>query len=259
MNTETLKSGIYQGTVRHRRFQPKGHEFTYSVFMMYLDLEELDVVFSLNRFWSMKPWRLARFNRNDYFGDPNINLDSAIKTLVNDRIGRSIDGPIRMLTNLRYFGFIINPITIYYCFDKGEQLQAMVLEVTNTPWKERIQYVLDCDPRAKTQRIEFNKSMHVSPFHPMHHVYDWASSTPDQKIAVHMKNRELNDDQKIVFDATLSLTRTEITTSALTKILIQHPFMTMKVGLSIYWQALKIAVKGIPFYSHPDNEELKKP
>lgn len=258
MQTEKLASGIYQGKVRHRRFQPKGHEFKYAVFMMYLDLDELETVFSLNRFWSTKSWRLARFNRSDYYGDPTQPLKTEIHSLVVKRIGRSVSGSVRMLTNLRYFGFIINPITIYYCFDENESLQAMVLEVTNTPWNERIQYVLDCDPADKTQRIKFNKEMHVSPFHPMQHFYDWASSTPSQKIAVHMKNREIDNEQQVVFDATLSLTRSEITTTSLAKILMKHPFMTMKVGAGIYWQALKIILKGIPFYSHPRDEAIEK-
>jgi len=253
MNINKLKSGIYQGTVKHRRFTPKSHEFQYSVFMMYLDLNELDTVFSLNRFWSKKSWNLAYFNRNDYLGDTTKSLEQCIRARLAIDIDRSIQGPIRVLTNLRYFGFIINPITIYYCFDEDEKLQAMVLEVTNTPWKERVQYVLDCDPTNHTQRIKFEKSMHVSPFHPMSHFYDWRSSTPDKRLTVHMKNKEIGEGEAIVFDATLSLQRTEITSGSLGGILLKHPFMTMKVGFGIYWQALKIAMKGIPFYSHPKN------
>lgn len=249
--TKTLHSAIYQGKVRHRRFAPKHHAFQYSVFMMYLDLDELETVFSQSRFWSLNRWNLASFRRSDYFAPDEISLKGAIQTLVANKLKREIHGPVRMLTNVRYFGFIINPITVYYCFNEAEKLDAMVLEVTNTPWQERIQYVLDCDPSNKTQRIPFNKNMHVSPFHPMEHFYDWASSTPAKKIGVHMKNKELAGENATVFDATLALVRTEITPRSLTGILIKYPFMTAKVAWGIYWQALKIIVKGIPFYSHP--------
>ncbi|TBR38449.1 DUF1365 domain-containing protein [Marinomonas agarivorans] len=255
-NTAPLKSAIYQGKVRHRRFFPKHHAFKYSVFMMYLDLDELETVCSLSPFWSLNRRNIAAFKRTDYYGADNYDLKTAIQHLATEKTGRTITGPVRMLTNLRYFGFIINPITIYYCFNETETLEAMVLEVTNTPWKERIQYVLDCDPAVKTQRKIFNKAMHVSPFHPMEHTYDWASTTPNKKIGVHMKNKELTEGNRVVFDATLSLSRIEITSSSLAKILLKYPFMTMKVGWSIYWQALKIVLKGIPFYSHP---KVKKP
>ena len=184
-------SAIYHGMVRHRRFTPRSHAFRYRVFMMYFDLDELDDVLAMSPWWSMKSWSLARFSRKDYFGDESLSIKQAVLSEVNERLGLSLSGSVRMLTNCRYFGFIINPITIYYCFDESEQLQAMLLEVTNTPWNEKIPYVLKCDPSDQMQRIQFNKAMHVSPFHPMEHFYDWRSNVPNKKLAVHMQNKEL--------------------------------------------------------------------
>ncbi|MCZ2721307.1 DUF1365 domain-containing protein [Marinomonas sp. 15G1-11] len=253
-----LKSGIYHGWVRHRRYSPKRHDFKYRVFMMYLDLDELDKVFALSSWWSKKSWHFARFKRSDYLGDPKQSLSESVRHKVKTQLGVDVDGPIRLLTNLRYFGFIINPISVYYCFDKADLLQAMVLEVTNTPWGEKVQYVLRCDPNTHKQRITFNKEMHVSPFHPMSHFYDWRSNVPKTKIAIHMENKNAlstNELAKnsVVFDATLSLQREEISSTSLRRILLQYPFMTLKVVLSIYWQALKIWKKGIPVQDHPNS------
>lgn len=243
-------SAIYHGTVRHRRFAPRHHTFRYSAFMMYFDLDELDDVMAMSRWWSFKAWSLARFERSDYFGDNAVSIKSAVLSEVNNRLNLDLSGPVRMLTNCRYFGFIINPITIYYCFDERNQLQAMLLEVTNTPWNEKVAYVLRCDPEKRTQRITFNKEMHVSPFHPMEHFYDWRSNQPSQKLAVHMQNKELVGES-LVFDATLSLTRMPLTSTSMAKVLFTYPVMTMKVAYGIYWQALKIWMKKIPFHSHP--------
>ncbi|TYL46704.1 DUF1365 domain-containing protein [Marinomonas sp. IMCC 4694] len=243
-------SAIYHGTVRHRRFAPRAHGFRYSVFMMYFDLDELDRVMAMSRWWSLKSSALARFDRGDYFGDNAIAIKDAVLSEVNNRLDLALSGPVRMLTNCRYFGFIINPITIYYCFDEQNQLQAMLLEVTNTPWKEKVAYVLRCDPEKRTQRMTFNKEMHVSPFHPMEQFYDWRSNQPNQKLAVHMQNKELVGES-LVFDATLSLTRRPLTAASMARVLFTYPVMTLKVACGIYWQALKIWMKKIPFHSHP--------
>ena len=156
-----MHSAIYKGSLRHRRFYPQEHKFSYQVFMMYLDLAELETVFKLSPWWSQKPWRPARFERGDFLGDPGVPLDEAVRKRIFEETGEWHNGPIRMLSNLRYFGFVMNPITCYYCFDENENLTTIVPEVTNTPWKERQSYVLKCDPDKRIQRIYFQKEMHV--------------------------------------------------------------------------------------------------
>ena len=247
-----MHSAIYQGWLRHRRFYPLAHAFSYQIFMMYLDLSELDSVLSLSPWWSDKRWRPARFERSDFFGDPSIALDEAIRNRVYEASGERPGGPIRMLANLRYFGFNMNPITNYYCFDNNENLTTIVSEVTNTPWKERISYVLKCDPASRIQRLSFQKQMHVSPFNPMDMSYRWTSNKPSAILSLNLETLRGGERH---MDATMALKRREINAASLANILIQHPWMTAKVVSAIYWQALKLTIKRAPFYDHPQYSE----
>lgn len=253
MVESNLNSAIYRGHVRHRRFKPKQNCFKYSVFMMYLDLSETDQVLKLSPFWSRKWWAPARFKRSDYFGDSSSSLYDRVQQHVEANSNTKIDGKICLLTNLRYFGFIINPISIFYCFNNEDKLAALLLEVTNTPWGETHRYVLECDPDKQIHAQQFDKEMHVSPFQPMNIFYDWKSNLPAEKLSVHMQNYLRKEtENEFIFDATLTLDRLAISTASLNKIILLYPFMTLKVFATIYWQALKLYVKRIPFINHPD-------
>lgn len=216
--------------------------------MMYLDLDELDSVLSLSPWWSTKKWRPARFERSDFLGDSAVSLDTAIRNRIHEATGEPFTGSIRMLANLRYFGFNMNPITSYYCFDERENLTTIVSEVTNTPWKERKSYVLKCDATKRIQNLSFQKELHVSPFNPMNMTYRWTSNNPSKILSL---NLETQIDGERQMDATMALKRQEINSSSLAGILLRHPWMTAKVASSIYWQALKLGIKKAPFYDHP--------
>ena len=220
--------------------------------MMYIDLDELETVMNLSPWWSTKSWRPARFERSDFHGDPSIPLDAAIRNRIYQETGDWHDGPIRMLANLRYFGFNMNPITCYYCFDNDEQLSTIVAEVTNTPWKERQSYVLPCDPDSRIQKISFAKAMHVSPFNPMDMTYQWSSNKPESMLSLNLET--IRDGDRHV-DATLAMKRCDLDADSLAGILVQYPWMTAKVLTSIYWQALKLGIKRVPFYNHPQDPE----
>jgi len=254
--SENFASAIYSGKVRHRRLSPKVHEFEYDVFMMYLDTGEIESIFSLSKFWSLKKFAPVQFKRSDFHIDNESSnppsVDESVRNSVQAKTGVRPTGPIRMLVNLRYWGFNMNPISTYYCFDNaGENVTAILAEVHNTPWNERHAYVLAGDDFAKKQRINFNKEFHVSPFNPIEMEYQWYSTTPNKTLTLHLENWK---DNKKVMDATMTLAREEISKTSLNKILIRFPWMTVKVVSAIYWQALKLWWKGVPIFNHVDKQ-----
>jgi uncharacterized protein len=248
-----MNSCFYEGQVRHRRFTPKPHAFDYRIFYVYLDLDELETVFSQRWFWSTKKMAPARFCRADHLGDKGLPLKQAVADAVEQQTGVRPQGPIRLLTHLRYFGFVFNPVSFYYCFDTtGTKLETIVAEVNNTPWGEQHIYVLPQNQntgRARHARFALAKEFHVSPFMPMDMHYNWALTTPEQQLGVHMQN--YHADTKI-FDATLALHQKSINAKNCASMLLRYPLMTVTVITAIYLQALKLLFKGTPVYDHPE-------
>lgn len=254
---DLLHNGIYQGLVRHRRFSPKARTFSYKVFMVYLDLQTLDDVFSNSPWWSQKKFSLAWFRRKDYFDGGQKPLYESVRDFVYEQTGQRLSGPIRMLTNLRYFGFIINPITCYYCFDEsGKELQTLVAEVTNTPWRQRCLYVLNQDSQGgvkkrKRQVYHFDKAMHVSPFQPMGLDYSLSTRAPRKNLVVHIDVND-SDSSDTVLDATLVLKHRVMDRKNMNRFIFRYPWMTLKVAGAIYWQALKLWLNKFHYFSNPD-------
>ena len=255
-----MNSCLYFGRVSHRRHggqeDPVSNAFEYRMFMVCLDLAELDTVFRGRWLWSTRRRTLAWLRRADHLGDPAQSLDEAVRALVAERTGRRPAGPIRLLAHLRYFGHCFNPVSFYYCYDaSGERVDTIVAEVNNTPWGERHCYVLPRDEatlRGPSQQFELDKVFHVSPFLPMETRYQWRFSEPGERLLVYLRNEQHG---RHAFDATLTLERREISGPSLAGALLRFPFMTLRVVWLIYWQALKLKLKGAVFYNHPAKRE----
>lgn len=222
---------------------------------MYIDLEELSVAFAGTPLWSARRPTLAWFRRSDYHGNSSQSLSQAIRETVFEHTGKRPKGPIRMLTHVRTFGHYFNPVTFYYCFDQsGYQLEAVMAEVTNTPWHERHCYIVDHRTESGNIRQSLSKAFHVSPFMDMNVDYDLSFNTPDSHI--HVKMSSYSNDARI-FQAALSLKRKSITPADLNLLLVSYPLMTLRVVAAIYWQALLLKLKRTPFYKHPKKRKLK--
>ena len=253
-----MESSIYEGTIRHRRFRPATNSFRYRVFFMYLDLAELPEVFNCHPLWSAKQFNIAWFRRSDHFGDPAVSLEEAVRDLVAKETGNRPAGPIRLLTHLRYFGYCFNPASFYYCFDpSGESVEAIIVEIHNTPWGEVHCYVLPAlrseHPHQNWRRYRFEKVFHVSPFIDMDIHYDWRFRLPGERLNVHMIDFEQGSK---LFDASLALHRRELNHKSLSRVLLQYPLITAKVVFLIYWQSLRLLVKKVPFFTHPRKRRL---
>jgi DUF1365 family protein len=244
-------SALYDGWIAHRRHQPVEHSFRYRHAMLLLDLDELPGVLDVHPLYSARRPALAWFRRTDHFGRADRPLADCARELVAERTGTAPAGPVRLLTTLRTFGHAFNPVSFLYCLDAGgERVEAVVAEVTNTPWRERHAYVLDRPADgAHGMHDTVDKAFHVSPFIGMEGRYDWRVSEPGERLSVRIDERD--PDGARLFDATLSLERHELTRAALTRALVRFPAVSLRVLGLIYWNALRLKLAGAPYHPHP--------
>jgi hypothetical protein len=266
------ESAIYEGWVRHRRFEPVEHSFRYRFFLAYLDLAELPEVLDPFPLHSARRRAPARFRRADYLGDPGRPLAECVREVVADSGAPRPTGPIRLLTGLRYLGHCFNPVSFYYCFDPtGRRVHSVVAEVENIPWGERHAYVLDRGDREGTVLAdELDKNHHVSPLMGMDQTYSFRASEPGERLQVHIESRPREtaaatgdpsaaDGARRVaktFDATLSLHRRELSRPLTLSLLARYPAMSLQVVAKIYAQAARLKLKGARYYSHPGEAEV---
>jgi DUF1365 family protein len=240
-------SPIFFGKVRHRRSVQKSHSFSYQVHMFYFNIAELEATFKPFPWISVEKFNLFSFYRKNYLGNKKLSLDQAAREVVREKLGFTPQGKIFLLTNLSCLGYCVNPISLYFVFkENSEELELILAEVTNTPWGESHVYVLHDLTRIKNRiyRARFKKELHVSPFLTMNYDYQMHVKLHDNKLFFHVDSFQKNEKH---FDATLSLQAPDSTL----KWAWWHPFMTLKVTLGIYWQALRLFFKRVTFYSHP--------
>jgi hypothetical protein len=240
-------SAIYSGRLEHHRRQPRAHRFAYHQRLFYLDLDELDGLLARSWLWRRGAFWPVSFHRADYLGDATVPLKQAVLDRVHAKLGRRPQGPVRMLTHLRTFGYAFNPVTFYYCFaPDGVTLQALAAEITNTPWQERHTYVIPADTGGASG--SFDKAFHVSPFFGMDQSYRWTFTPPAERLAVTMVNLE---DGREVFSASLKMRRLPLTSATLAGVMVRQPLAPLGVVAAIYWQALRLRLKRTPYVEHP--------
>ncbi|MBM4005459.1 MAG: DUF1365 domain-containing protein [Planctomycetes bacterium] len=247
-----MQSCIYHGTVAHQRFEPVTHRFSYKLYMLYLDLDELPGLVGRGKTISGSRFGLASFLRGDHLFDRERPLADEVRERVARQTGIACRGPIRLLTQLRYFGYYMSPLNLFYCLREcGTRVEAVVAEVNNTPWNERHCYLLwdgNREPEDSGMRFIHPKDFHVSPFMDMDLEYDWRLSPPDASLKVCLANRRAG---KTLFTASMNLERRELSRSALRRMSLRFPVMTARISAAIYLQALRLWWKKCPFYAHP--------
>lgn len=237
-----IESGIYQGLVTHRRFSPVSHEFCYKISMILFDLDESTSLLSKVKL------KFLSFDQSKYLENcKGETLKQRVLSNVSEKLLLDGTEKVYLLTQLKSLGILFNPVSFYYVYNKKGL--SMLAEVNNTPWLETHTYTL-VEPikSGAYYQYDFSKEFHVSPFLSMDFTYKLKANLPDDKLFVHMENWK-NDDK--AFDATLALKKLSWSQNNIDKVFLKHPFSTIKVIASIYWEVLKIYLKGNPFYSHP--------
>jgi len=245
-----MRPAIYRGHVRHRRFSPSTHEFTYPLFMVFLDIDRIPALMDTSAFTAYDRWAWASFEERDHFGDPSLPLRRRLEADAQANGVNLPDGPVYLLTHLRYFGYNFNPVSFFYCYDKQGDLQTILAEVNNTFGESRNYWLAHAIERdsANARHYRSPKQMHVSPFMPMELEYDWVFTEPGDRLVVHMRTLQAGES---LFDATLNLCRRPWNSLEIGRALLRHPLMTAKVIGAIHWEALRLLIKRVPVYTHP--------
>jgi DUF1365 family protein len=236
-----MEPALYIGTLRHRRFEPKRHEFTYPVFQVFLDIDRLPELMAASPFTSYGRFNWAAFHERDHFGDASLPLRRRVEA---DAAAHGVAlpaGKIFLLTHLRYCGYVFNPVSFYYCFDSEVALHAILAEVNNT-FGESHNYWVRPGGRCA-------KRLHVSPFFSMAHDYRFHLTHPGPSLTAHM---DVLDGETRCFDATLSLRRHPWNSREIARALLRFPLTTAKVTAAIHWEAARLWWKGVPVFTHPD-------
>jgi DUF1365 family protein len=228
------------------------HRFTYRLYFSLFDVDQVDDLCAKSAWWSRERLNLVTFRRTDFIAPFDQSVGEAVRQRVEATSGVRPQGRIFLLTHLRQWGVCFNPVSFYLCMDDRDRPEFIVAEVHNTPWGQRHAYVLDArDQAGPDYRFCFSKAFHVSPFLPMGMDYDWRFRIEDQGIAVHML---VMDGDSECFAAGMRLEYRPLDRAAMRRMPLLYPLLTVKVLGAIYWQALRLWLRRVPFFPHPDKQ-----
>ncbi|AOE48967.1 DUF1365 domain-containing protein [Kangiella sediminilitoris] len=262
-----LQNSLVEGWIRHRRYQPKRHEFNYGMHWTLLDLDTVQEQFKNSALWSVERFNLVSYRAGDFHYGLSKEAAPAVKEPIANKLavynsikkktGKTFSGKVYMLSHLRSYGYNFNSACFYFCYEE-ETLKFIICEITNTPWGERHSYVLDCEKSKRGHvrdlyQFEFDKQFHVSPYISMDMLYRWTFKINKSGLRVHMV--VLNQAKAKYFDATFTGKFVSLNKKTMNKLATRYALQPLKMSLAIYWQAMKLWLKRVKFYDHPKHNE----
>lgn len=247
--SQTDAACLYVGDVMHARLKPFTHRFNYSVFNLLIDIDRLEEADQLSRLFKINGRGIIAFNEKDHGEETQTGLANFIRLEVQKHSPSVLIDEIKLLCYPRVFGFVFNPISIYYCLHQG-QITAMVYEVRNTFGNKHI-YIAPVENEQRTHagiRQKCGKQLHVSPFVEMDMTYLFRVSALGDKLRFRILER---DETGPLLSATLKADYQKFTNKNVLIQLIKIPFLTMKVVAGIHFEALRLWIKGAKFIPNP--------
>jgi len=246
-----LAAGFADGYVIHNRRQPQRHRFKYNMCWCLFDVDDIDHWMGQSKLWKYNAWSLFCLRDRDYIKPGNQPINLKIKDYLSEETGARFSGNVFLFTHPRFMGQGFNSVNFYFCY-QAQKLAYIVSEITNTPWGEKHLYLHDCDGAKKkpngTLVFDFKKQFHVSPFITMDIDYCWEFLINQQQLTVKMQLYRQNvNEMNVILDTKI----TPLMENNINRMSLKRPFQPMKMLLGIYWQAFKLWLKKIPFYSHP--------
>jgi DUF1365 family protein len=243
-----VRSGLYSGVVAHQRLRPKRHRLAYRVFMLALDLDELDKLSRRLKLFAHNGWNLVSLHDRDFAGRADAPLRPQIEARLAEAGHDLKGGRITLLCMPRLLGKGFNPLSVYYCHDREGRLAATVQAVRNT-FGQRHDYVLPVEPSPDGRvRQACGKAFHVSPFMPMDLDYQFDLLPPGERVEVGVS---VHDEAGLLLAASFTGRRRSLTDGALLKAVVSHPWQLIGVLAAIHWEAVKIVLKGFRFFPGP--------
>ncbi len=242
-------SGIYIGAVTHTRFSPTIHHLKYGVFQLLLDVDEIPLLSRKLSLFSHNRINIFSHHDSDHADGKASPLRDYVEATLRAKGFAFSGGRIQLLCMPRLFGFVFNPLSIYFCYDDIGILVAILYEVNNT-FGQRHTYLIAVDSMyGRPVRQTCRKILHVSPFMSMDMTYDFTMSEPGASLATKVDARDASG--AVVLTAAFSGTRREMTDAALLKALAAHPLLTVKVVTAIHFEAIKLWLKGMQLKALP--------